>query len=185
MPLSPVSEHGGVAGGGLRGDFEQGGGLLRGSQKPFHSGQPLQARLERAVFLAQRLNFQRARHGLANLLRAEGLGHVIVSAQTHRLDRGRNRAKGGHNNDRHCGTQVLHLFQQRNPVHVFHPHVGQHQVGCGRGAQARQSLRGVARFHDAVARGLQRCGEHPANVTVIVNNQDVSQASAPLGESRP
>ena len=67
-------QYGRVAGRRLRGYVEQCRGLGRRSEELVLGRQPFKARFQRTIFLLERLDFERARHRLADCCALKGLG---------------------------------------------------------------------------------------------------------------
>ena len=63
-----------------------------------------------------------------HLVGAERLGHVVVRTLLHGGERRLFAAVGAHHDDKAGTPTPLVRAQERQPVHVRHPHVAQHDV---------------------------------------------------------
>jgi hypothetical protein len=84
--------------------------------------------LERAVFGEQRDFFERPGHHPLDLRPAKRLGHEVVGALAHRLDRALDGAVGRHQDDLGVGRDGLDVLEQLGAAHVRHHQIGQHHI---------------------------------------------------------
>src|SRR5271156_318953 len=159
----------GVAAGGLARGFEQAlhGGTLRVEQRLLVDGEA-----QRAIFRGQLADMQRAIDGVLNLLERERLGDVVVGAGLHRLDGVFDRRECGHQDDQALGRAAFNLVEQFEAAHLRHTVVGEHEIELGFG-EKRDGLRAVLGGADVVAQRLEKRGEAPPNVALVIDNEQL------------
>ena len=62
-------------------------------------------------------------HDRAKLVEIAGLGHVLVRAALHRVDRPAHAARAGHEHDREPRVRALDAVEELEPAHAVHPDV--------------------------------------------------------------
>ena len=133
--------------------------------------QRLEAVLEGQVLEPQRLDLERARDELDDLLHAHGLGEVVDGALLERLDGGLHRALAGDDDDREEGVELPEGLEEDQAVHAGHHQVGQDEVGLLRARQL-QPLGPRAGAEDGVALVLEALAHRLGGVAVVVGDED-------------
>ncbi len=131
------------------------------------------------VLLVEPALLERAVDDDLELVDVEGLRHVVVGAELHRLDRALGGGVGGHHDHRRAGLALADLAQQVETVAVGHHHVAQHEVGRGVGeALARLADRARRRHLEPLA--VAEHGEEVDEALLVVDDQHpAGHASAP------
>jgi hypothetical protein len=114
-------------------------------------------------------NLQRLLHLVEQLLLVDRLGEERERAALGRLDRIRNRAVGGEDDDSQPRGPALNLLEQSDAIHLVHAQIGDHQIR----ADSRQSGEcGGGAFDgvDFVVLGAQTNREQPKQPRIVVND---------------
>ena len=83
---------------------------------------------KRAIFLLHPARLQRARDQHFNFVEIERLGHEIVGAAFHRLDRGIDRTVGRHHDANRRMRHFQRALDQLHAILAAEPQIGQQQV---------------------------------------------------------
>ena len=114
---------------------------------------------------------QRAPDDRQQFLQIERLGQVFEGATLGGLHRGHQGGLRAHDDHPQVGTQLADARDQVEAVLVRHDHVGDHQVAFAILHPAPQRG-GIAGGTHLIARAAERLGQHGADGTVVVGDQD-------------
>ncbi len=116
---------------------------------------------------------ERALGGVEELLHVDGLEDEVVGAVLEALHRGLDVAHAGEDQEGRVGVQRACLLQELDASQGGHLHVGD---GEGRPEllEERQALLAVDRLPALEARALEELGQHPADLPVVVHDEDAA-----------
>ena len=139
---------------------------------PVQLGFGVHALAQKFVFFHQAHFFRHAAQEQAQLLqRGERFADVVVGAELHGLDRGLHRAVAGHDRDLGAGKHLLHSFEEGEPGHVGHHHVGKNDVRGLFFEQGQGRLAAVG-FHADEPEAFAHGHAELANALLVVDNQE-------------
>ena len=111
-------------------------------------------------FMFERRRIQHARKDRVQSLSAAGLCDVVVRAQFHGANDGLRLCHAGEHDDPHGRVYRAELSQTFQPVHAWHIHVKQHEVGAVAALKTKQRIMPASRGFDRI--GLHF--EHTAKI---------------------
>ncbi len=110
-------------------------------------------------------------HAHQQLVAKERLLHEVDGAELHRLDRGLDRAKAGHHDERRVDAHVAELAQDVDAREPRHPHVRQDDVEGAAPGELESFFAGRDLLH-GVAGGPQHPAGALAHAGIVVDEED-------------